>query len=122
MPVTGVSGLPALNVSTVGVVQGLPVCAFTCSITWRAVIVSAANIFAPSNPPPSNAQMSAFFMEVSTSRRALFDIGRRSLRMRLCAAFGEPQHPLDGLEIHFLDVGVVPRFVCVAECGVENAA
>jgi hypothetical protein len=48
--------------------------------------------------------------------------GRLRPRVRGDATLGHAQPPLDGLEVHFADVGVAPGFLSVSEGRVENAA
>ena len=42
--------------------------------------------------------------------------------MRSGPAFGHAEDPLDGFEVHFLDIGVVPSFAGVPKRGIEDAA
>src|SRR6266404_6795010 len=72
IPVTGVCGSPALNVSTVGSCHGTPTCALICSITSLALRIFSAFAgfceacpFAPKARRKSTAAVIAIFMEPS---------------------------------------------------------
>ena len=65
----------------------------------------------------SQTQMADGFADRATLGRL-----HAGLRMRGRAAFGHTQNPLDRLEIHLLNVRIIPRLLGVPQGGIEDAA
>src|SRR5579872_3590694 len=60
--------------------------------------------------------------EPNAERSSIASVSRTCrARVRRRAALGHPKYPFDGFEIHLADVRVVPGFLSVAQCRIEDS-